>query len=153
MSAVPSEQRDANAEIIERLARIEAGIEATNGRVTTLEEWQAEHQPKSVETRALLQSQSEMILAFEKKLDRLSVEVIRSVSATLQAMVHDAIDSVLKEDFRTMFREEAERDRLERRTERREDMKSFLTKTQKVALYVVPFLMIANFVGQWLNWW
>lgn len=53
-----SEQRDANAEIIERLEWIEAGVKATNGRVTALEQWRSDHQPMSEKTRVLIQEQS-----------------------------------------------------------------------------------------------
>jgi hypothetical protein len=147
------EQRDVNTEIIERLERMEAILndvkteaEITNGRVTVLETYVAKHEPWSQDGRKI-------IAGLDAKLDRLSIDVISRVSATLQAMVHDALNSAMREDFATLYREEAESDRLERRKERREDMKSLLTRTQKVALYFAPFFLLMNFIGQWLNWW
>lgn len=39
------------------------------------------------------------------------------------------------------------------RAERLADMKNVLTRTQKLALWAVPFLMTVNFIGSWLGWW
>ena len=152
-SGVPTEQRDANAEIIERLARIEAGVRATNGRVTALETWRDEHQPWSEQGRDLIQSQSEAIAAFETKLDRMATDVIRSVSSTLQAMVHEARDSAWKEDFRELYIEMENTQRAQRRREMKEDVQQVFGRAKLIVLYLVPFLTVVNVIGQWMNWW
>ena len=91
--------------------------------------------------------------ALNLKMERLPVEIVRHVSPTLQAMVHDARDSAWKEDFREMFREMADEERAQRRKDMREDVGQMFTRAKVIALYAIPFLTAVNIVGQWFNWW
>lgn len=93
------------------------------------------------------------VVAFEERMDRLSTDIVAKVSRTLQAMVHDALDSAWKEDFRSLYREMAERERIARRDEMKEDVTAVFGKAKLIVLYVVPFLTVINVVGQWFNWW
>lgn len=77
---VDREQYD---EIITRLARIESGVEKTNGRVTTLEtsvsdlrSWRDNHEPLSAQTRTQLAELTDAVAAMRGE-----------VTATLEACV------------------------------------------------------------------
>jgi hypothetical protein len=75
-----SDQRDANAEIIERLGRIEAGVKATNGRVTALEgavtafdQWRASHEVESSARQQLIDDHRAAIERVQEALTAVSL--------------------------------------------------------------------------------
>ena len=51
---------------------------------------------------------------FEARMDRLTMEVVREVSATLQAMALDAMRTAMQAEFGDLMKKERERERAER---------------------------------------
>lgn len=93
------------------------------------------------------------ISAFRSEMDRLSTDVVAKVSRTLQAMVHDALDSAWKEDFRSLYIEMENAQRAQRRKEMKEDIQQVFGTVKLIVLYIVPFVTVVNIFGQWMNWW
>lgn len=89
--------------------------------------------------------------ALHQKMERLPTEVVRQVSGTLQAMVHEARDSAWKEDFKDLFREMAAHEREEQRAQRKQDIQEALKWTQATVKFVLPILQVlAIFISWWL---
>lgn len=91
------EQQDANTEIIERLERIERGVQSMDGRVTAVEktvteltDWQLHHQPWSEQGRDIIEEQSRKI---EEMSDRVT-EVLLACQVS-PANLERAVGTVL----------------------------------------------------------
>ena len=97
------------------------------------------------------------IAAFEERMDKLTRDMVETVTKQTTAIVRDAFDSSWREvfalEFREMFRGESDAVRAERRAEIKEDVQAAFGKAKLVVLYLIPFLTVVNVVGQWLNWW
>ncbi len=74
---------------------------------------------------------------FESRMERHATEVLRAVSANMQAMVKDAMKSGMEELFTTLFNEAQER----QRAERREDFKQMFGNMHKSVVWVQPILL------------
>ena len=75
---------------------------------------------------------------FEARMDRLTMEVVREVSATLQAMALDAMRTAMQAEFGDLMKKERERER----AERKEDIANVFKWTKASAQYVLPLLQV-----------
>jgi hypothetical protein len=66
---------------------------------------------------------------------------------------NEALRMTMKEDIRLVVREVTAEDREQRRDDLEKAAKNMLGRTKLVALWFVPFMMILNVIGQWMNWW
>jgi predicted Holliday junction resolvase-like endonuclease len=66
---------------------------------------------------------------------------------------NEALRLAWKEDFRALFKEVSAEERDQRRDDIERAAKNVLGRTKLVAVWFVPFMMIINVLGQWLNWW
>ena len=103
------------------------------------------------------------LVTLEERIDRMPLEIVRQVSATLQAMVKDAMTSAIHEEriaendrFREQFalmledhRTIEQKKREELAAQEREERRKQLEKIKAMVLYVLPFLTILNYVLQW----
>lgn len=100
-----------------------------NGRVGTLEAWR---------------------MGVDTQLERQGTEIVRKASATLQAMVADAMKSGMEE----LFIELMTRQRQREREERREDFREFFGSLHKSTVWVMPVLQVALLIlGLYAFFW
>jgi hypothetical protein len=57
------------------------------------------------------------------------------------------------EDFRQLFKEASEEQREQRREDIEKAVKGVFSRTQKVVVWLVPFMIALNAFGSWMNWW
>jgi beta-phosphoglucomutase-like phosphatase (HAD superfamily) len=135
--------------------------------LTNLTELRAEQQELRAELRehrAYVERSFVPTTAFDESLQRMTGEVVRRVSATLHAMMRDAMTSAMREErnqeratardeMRTMYREERAAERAERREDMRDAVKSVLTSGKLIGAYVAPIAIVIGQVGHWIGWW
>lgn len=102
------------------------------------------------------------VRAFDDRLERLAMDVLTKVTASMQAMFNDAVKEATTiaietytetEAGKEWFREALAADRAQARRERREDFGALLTRGRAAVLWVIPIVTIINVLGQILSWW
>jgi predicted Holliday junction resolvase-like endonuclease len=66
---------------------------------------------------------------------------------------NEALRLAWKEDFRTLLKEVSEEQRDQRRDDIENAVKKVVGKTQKMAVWLVPFMILFNVFGSWMGWW
>ena len=115
-------------QIAEDIAEIKGLLRDLTGRTAALENWRDTYQKRL----------GAQLLDISNKMEQQNVEVLRRVTRDMQVLVRDAMRSGMQELFPSLYREEKDKER----KERREDMKDALHGTEFTIKYVYSILQL-----------